>query len=31
MRALGGRVVTVPFVSGRSTTDLIERAVVRGR
>ena len=31
MRRLGGRVVTVPFVAGRSTTSLIERAVVGGR
>ena len=29
MTQLGGRVATVPYVTGRSTSDLIERAVSR--
>jgi rfaE bifunctional protein nucleotidyltransferase chain/domain len=31
MQRLGGRVVTVPYVAGLSTSSLIERAVVGGR
>jgi rfaE bifunctional protein nucleotidyltransferase chain/domain len=31
MQRLGGRVVTIPYVAGLSTSSLIERAVVGGR